>query len=187
MTTSRPVAMTGALLVVVLDVALVVAPSVLLAGVARTGALATADGLDLFAASAVVGAVQATIAWRRLRHETTVAERLVDVWIAAFDSLVVLAAGAIFLLLFVLGGFAEQHGTVLNEGWPILGVWIGIQVLTVSLAELSGHRVLRWLEPRRPPAGADPPRASTRAGPSPTGRARSSGRNATAPRPVGGS
>lgn len=150
---ARPTATAGAVLLAGLDVAVVVAPAAVLALTARKGGMPTTQGFDLLAASAVVGLVHGRVVWNRLRDEVTHAHRLADVWIAAFDSLVVLALGATLLLLFILGGFAEQHAALLNQGWPILGLWIGIQLLAVAIAELSGRWVFNWLEPHRPADG----------------------------------
>ncbi len=150
---ARTAATFGAVLLAGLDTAVVMAPAAVLTLTAHKGGLPTTEGLDLLAASAVVGLVHGRVVWNRLRDEVTHAHRLADVWIAAFDSLVVLALGATLLLLFILGGFAEQHAALLNQGWPILGLWIGIQLLAVAIAELSGRWVFSWLEPRRPTDG----------------------------------
>lgn len=139
----------GAVLLAAADFAVILAPAVVLSVTARQGGLPRSHGRDLLVVSALIGLVHAKVVLDRLRDEVTHAGRLVDVWIAAFDSLVVLALGATGLLLAILGGFAEQHAALLNEGWPVLLLWIGIQLLAVAIAEISGRAIFRWLEPRR--------------------------------------
>ena len=131
----------------VVDAAVIMAPSIVLAVSARQGGLPGSHGLDLVAASLVIAVVDGVIAYGRLRGETRVAERRADVWIAALDSLVVLALGATLLMIAILGGFAEEHATIINEGWPVLALWVGVLLVAVTLAEVTGRVVFRWLEP----------------------------------------
>lgn len=138
----------GAAVLAATDFAVILAPSVVLLVTARQGGLPRSHGRDLLVVSAIIGLVHAKVVLDRLRDEVTHAGRLGDVWIAAFDSLVVLALGATGLLLVILGGFAEQHAALLNEGWPVLLLWVGIQLLAVAIAEVSGRAIFRWLEPR---------------------------------------
>jgi len=139
----------------VVDFLVVLAPSLVLAGTARQGGLPRSHGLDLVAASALIGAVHAVIVWNRLRDETRHAHRIIDVWISEFDSLVVLAFGATMLLVVVLGGFAEQHSVMVNNGWPVIALWAGVQITAVFISELSGWFVFWWLEERTPSSDAD--------------------------------
>jgi hypothetical protein len=135
----------------VVDAALIMAPSVVLATSAHQGGLPGSHGLDLVAASAVIATVDGVLAWARLRGETRTATRRADVWIAAVDSLVVLALGATLLMIAVLGGFAEEHAAIINEGWPVLALWVGVLLVAVTLSELAGRAVFRWLEPTTEP------------------------------------
>lgn len=152
----RTVVTSGEVLVTALDAAVILAPSLVLFGAADKGGLADSHGLDLLIASGLLAAGHAAIIWRRLRREVREAGRLADVWIATLDSIVVLALGVTLLLLLVLGGFADQHAVLVNEGWPVVALWIGVQVVAIAIAELSGRAIFRWLEPRRPPRGPSP-------------------------------
>lgn len=138
----------GSVVFAVLSLLVVLAPSLVLAGEAHQGGLPRSQGFDLVAASALIGTVHGAIVWRRLRDETRHAHRVVDVWISAFDALVVLAFGATVLLVIVLGGFAEQHSTLVNDGWPVIALWSGVQVSAVLISELTGRAVFWWLEER---------------------------------------
>lgn len=129
-----------------IDVAVLMAPSVVLAVEARKGGLSGSHGVDLVLASAAVGAVHAGIAFSRLIDESRAAARRLDVWIAALDALVVLALGATLLLVIVLGGFADQHDVLISQGWSVVWLWIGVLGGAVVLAELSGRFLFRWLE-----------------------------------------
>jgi len=140
----------GSVVFALIDFLVVLAPSLVLAANARQGGLPRTDGLDLVAASAVIGAVHAVIVWNRLRDETRHAQRIGDVWISEFDSLVVLAFGATMLLVLVLGGFAEQHAVLVNNGWPVIAMWTAVQITAVIISEISGRLVFRWLEQREP-------------------------------------
>lgn len=138
------------------DLGVLMAPSLVLAFAAHKGGLPDWHGMDLVVASAMVGAVHAAIAFRRLVHEGRTAVRRSDVWIAAADALVVLALGATVLLIVVLGGFANEHAVLVNRGWAVVWLWVGVQVTAIALAEASGRFVFRWLEravPDRPQPG----------------------------------
>ena len=144
----------GSVVFAAVDFLVVIAPSVVLAVTARQGGLPQSRGFDLVIASALIGAVHATIVRARLRDETRHAHRVIDVWISEFDSLVALALGATMLLVIVLGGFAEQHAVMVNNGWPVLWLWSGVQVTAVVISELTGRLVFWWLEERA--EGDDP-------------------------------
>ena len=137
----------GAGLLAAVDFGVIMAPSVVLVVTANQGGMPNTHGLDLFVASGLVAAVHARVVWGRLRDEVSHAGRVVDVWLAAFDSLVVLALGVTGLLLFILGGFAEQHAALINRGWPVLALWTGILILAVAISEFTGRCIFRWLEP----------------------------------------
>ncbi len=128
------------------DVAVIMAPSVVLSSSAYRSGVSGSPGLDLVLASALVGAGHAVIAWARLRSEVRVAARRLDVWIASFDALVVLAVGVTLLMVMILEGFAGEHALLINEGWPVLGLWFGVLLLAVGVSEITGRLLFRWLE-----------------------------------------
>lgn len=132
------------------DAALVVAPAVVLVLDGRGGGAEWRRGLDLVAGSAAVGVLHGTVAARRLWREAAAAARPLDVWIAAGDALVVLGLASTGLLIAVLGGFAGLHTRLAAEGWPVLALWIGVQVVAVAAAEVVGRGVYRWLEAEPP-------------------------------------
>jgi hypothetical protein len=136
----------GAVAYAVADVAVLVAPSVVLALEARKGGISGFHGLDLVVVSGVVGVVHAIVVVRRLLGEVRTAVRPLDVWIAATDSLVVLAIAVNVLLIAVLGGFAEQHAVLVNRGWWVVWLWVGVQGAAVAVAEGTGRVVFAWLE-----------------------------------------
>jgi hypothetical protein len=129
------------------DFAAIMAPAVYLKVTADRAGLGATQGVDLLWASAVIGAVHAVLAWSRLRSEERVARRRADLWIAAIDALVVLALGATLLLIAVLHGFADEHASLADRGYPVVALWIGIQLVAVSAAEATGWFVFWWLEP----------------------------------------
>lgn len=144
----------GSVVFAAIDFLVVIAPSVVLAVNARQGGLPQSRGFDLVIASALIGSIHAAVVWSRLRDETRHAHRVIDVWISEFDSLVVLALGATVLLVIVLGGFTEQHAVMVNNGWPVLWLWSGVQVTAVVISELTGRLLFWWLEERA--EGDDP-------------------------------
>lgn len=109
------------------------------------------EGLDLVAASAVIGGGHAVVAGVRLRSEERTAVRRLDMWIAALNALVVLALGATVLLLAVLVLFADEHARMANLGYPVVALWAGVQLVAVVLAEVVGRFVFWWLEPHPQP------------------------------------
>lgn len=128
------------------DIAVLMAPSLVLAVTAEKGGLPGSHGIDLVIASGVVGLLHGAIAFSRLVDEGRVAARRLDVWLAAFDALVVLALGVTLLLIVVLGGFADAHAVLVNRGWAVVWLWIGVLLAAVALAEICGRLVFRWLE-----------------------------------------
>jgi hypothetical protein len=108
-------------------------------------------GRDLVAASVVVGAGHAYVAWSRLRCEERTAARRSHIWIASLNALVVLALGASLLVLGVLGRFADEHAAIANNGLPVVALWGGLQLVAVALAEATGRFVFWWLEPHPAP------------------------------------
>ena len=129
------------------DFAAIMAPALYLKVAADRGGLDDDKGVDLLVASAVIGTAHALLAWWRLRSEERVALRRFDLWIAAVDALVVLALGATLLLIAVLHGFADEHASLADRGYPVVALWVGIQLLAVSAAEATGWFVFWWLEP----------------------------------------
>lgn len=132
------------------DFAAIVAPALYLKVAAERGGLGDSEGLDLIVASAVIGAAHAVLAWWRLRSEERIALRRFDLWIAAVDALVVLALGATLLLIAVLHSFPDEHASLADRGYPVVVLWIGIQLVAVAAAEATGWLVFWWLEPRGP-------------------------------------
>jgi hypothetical protein len=105
------------------------------------------DGLDLVVASAILGTVHAVIAGARLRSEERTVVRRPDMWIAAVDALVVLTVAATILPLVVVWGFADEHASLADRGYPVVALWFGVQLVAVVLAEATGRVVFWWLEP----------------------------------------
>lgn len=132
------------------------APSVVLAATAEKGGVTGLHGVDLVLASLGVGVCHAAVAFSRLLRETRLALRPLEVWIAAFDALVVLSLGATILMVVVLGGFAEQHAVLVNRGWDVVWLWVGVLLVAVALAQLTGRAVFRWLEAERTPSSSWP-------------------------------
>jgi hypothetical protein len=128
------------------DLAVIMAPSLVLAGSAYRSGVSGTPGVDLLVASGVVGVVHAVVAGSRLHTEMRLAVRRLDPLIAALDALVVLAVCVTLLMVTVLEGFAGEHAVLINEGWPVLALWVGVLLLAVALAELTGHLIFRWLE-----------------------------------------
>src|SRR5262245_46132434 len=76
------------------DLVVIMAPAVAVKLAADRGGMGGTDGLDLLGASLALGVVHAVIAALRLRSEERTAVRRADMWIAAFDALVVLTLAA---------------------------------------------------------------------------------------------
>jgi hypothetical protein len=142
----RAAAEAAAVAYALVDVAVIMAPALVLSSSSYRSGVSGTPGLDLVLASAVVGAGHAVVAWARLRAEVRVAARRLDVWIASIDALVVLAVGVTLLMVMILEGFAGEHALLINEGWPVLGLWLGVLLLAVGVSELTGRLLFRWLE-----------------------------------------
>jgi hypothetical protein len=142
-----------------LDVAVIMAPALVVVRSGLSSGLTDGHGIDLVAASAVIAGLHAVVAWSRLRTETAAAARRGDVWIAAVDSLVVLALSTTLLMIVVLEGFAGEHAVLIQRGWPLLGLWSGVLLLAIAMAEATGRLLFRWLERAPLPGGvpASPP------------------------------
>ena len=130
-----------------IDFAVILAPALALKLAADRGGMGDLDGVDLIVASALLGAVHAVVAGSRLRSEERIAVRRADMWIAAADALVVLALAATLLPITVLWGFADEHASMADRGFPVVALWLGVQVVAVGLAEATGRFVFWWLEP----------------------------------------
>ena len=130
-----------------LDFTVILAPSIAAKLASDRGGMGDTEGIDLIAASFVLGIAHALVAWSRLRFEKRVAVRRADMWIAAVDALVVLALGATLLLVAILYGFADEHASLADRGYPVVVLWAGIQVAAIALAEVTARVVFRWLEP----------------------------------------
>jgi hypothetical protein len=131
----------------VADFAVILAPALALQFAAARGGLGGLAAMDLVLASAVLGALHAAVAGIRLRNEERIAVRRADMWIAAVDGLVVLAIGATALLLAFLVGFPDEQSSLVDRGYPVISVWVGIQLIAIGLAELTARFVFWWLEP----------------------------------------
>jgi hypothetical protein len=130
-----------------IDYAVILIPAVAVKVASDSGGMGDTDGLDVLLASAVLGIVHAVVAWSRLRDEERTAVRRADMWIAAVDALVVLTLAATLLPVAVLWGFADEHASIANRGYPVVALWAGVQVVAVALAEVTGRVVFWWLEP----------------------------------------
>jgi len=64
----------------------------------------------------------------------------------------VLALAATLLPMVVFWGFADEHASMAERGFPVVVLWFGVQAVAVGLAEVAGRVVFWWLEPhpRRP-------------------------------------
>ena len=129
------------------DFVVILAPALALKLAADRGGMGDLDGMDLIIASAALGTVHALIAGSRLRSEERMAVRRADMWIAAADALVVLALAATLLPVTVLWGFADEHASMADRGFPVVALWLGVQFVAVGMAELTGRFVFWWLEP----------------------------------------
>jgi hypothetical protein len=138
----------GIVVYALVDWTVIMAPSLAIKVAADRGGMGTSTGLDLIIASAAVATPHALIAARRLQVEERLAVRRADVWIAAIDSLVVLALATTSLVLVIFVGFAEEHAILAGRGFPVVALWVGLQLVAVGLAEVTARLVFRWLEPR---------------------------------------
>ena len=135
------------------DFIVILTPALAVKLASDRGGMGDAEGTDLLVASAVLGAAHAVLAWVRLRWEERVAARRADMWIAAFDALVVLALGATLLLVAILYRFADEHASLVDRGYPVVALWTGVQLAAIAAAEITGWFVFWWLEPHDPVAG----------------------------------
>jgi hypothetical protein len=138
----------GVVVYALVDWLVIMAPSLAIKVAADRGGMGTSTGLDLIIASAAIATPHALIAARRLQAEERLAVRRADVWIAAVDSLVVLALATTSLVLVIFVGFAEEHAILAERGFPVVALWVGLQLVAVALAELTARLVFRWLEPK---------------------------------------
>ena len=128
------------------DAAVILAPAI---AVRATGARSGIDGaysLDLLVASGILAVAHGVVAGRRLLDEERSAARRLDVWIASLNALVVLALASTLLIAGILVGFADQHVWLVYQGVPVVALWVGMQLIAVVLAELTGRGVYRFLE-----------------------------------------
>src|SRR3990170_965247 len=128
-----------------IDFAVILIPALAVKVASDRGGMGDADGVDLLIASTVLATVHALVASRRLRDEERTAVRRADMWIAAVDALVVLTLAATLLPVAVLWGFADEHASIANSGYPVVALWTGVQLVAVVLAELTGRAVFWWL------------------------------------------
>lgn len=139
----------------VVDFAVIIAPALAIKLAAERGGMGDAEGVDLIVASSVLGAAHAVVARSRLRNEERIAVRRADMWISAVNALVVLALGATVMLVAVLYGFSDEHASLADRGYPVVALWVGIQLAAIALAEGTARLVFWWLEPHasRPSRG----------------------------------
>ena len=130
-----------------IDFAVILAPALIVKIASDRGGMGDTKGVDLVVASTILGAVHALIAESRLRYEERTAVRRADMWIAAVDALVILTVVATVLPAVVLWGFADEHSSIANRGFPVVALWFGVQLVAVAIAELTGRVVFWWLEP----------------------------------------
>jgi hypothetical protein len=147
-TRMQTIELLGIVVYALVDWVVIMAPSLAIKVAADRGGMGTSTGLDLIIASAVVATPHALIAARRLQVEERLAVRRADVWIAAVDALVVLALATTSLVLVIFVGFAEEHALLAERGFPVVALWVGLQLVAVGLAELTGRFVFWWLEPK---------------------------------------
>lgn len=133
----------------VVDWLVIMAPALAVELSADRGGIGESEGLDLLIASAAIATPHAFVAARRLRDEERIAVRGADIWIASLDALVVLALSTTLLVVAVLASFPDEHASLVNRGYPVVLLWIGIQLAAVLLAEGTGRLVFWWLEPHR--------------------------------------
>ena len=133
----------------IIDFAVIMAPSLAIKQAADNGGMGDTPGIDLVIGSLLVGSVHAVVAARRLQSEERVALRRLDMWIAALNAIVVLSLLATLLLVAILVRFADEHSSLANRNYPVLALWVGIQVIAVACAEATGRFVFWWLEPER--------------------------------------
>lgn len=131
----------------VADFLVILAPALAVKLASDRGGMGDTKGLDILIASAILGTGHAVVAGRRLRSEERTAVRRADMWIAAVDALVVLTLAATLLPVVVLWGFADEHSSLANRGYPVVALWAGVQFVAVLLAEATGRFVFWWLEP----------------------------------------
>ena len=131
--------------------AAVIAPAVAVRWAVFRSDIQGVAGRDIVAASVLVGAGHAAVAWARLRCEERTAVRRSHIWIASLNALVVLALSSSLLVLGVLERFAVEHAAIANRGLPVVGLWAGLQLTAVALAEITGRAVFWWLEPQPAP------------------------------------
>jgi len=133
-----------------IDFTVILTPALAVKLASDRGGMGDAEGVDLIVASTILGIAHAALAWARLRSEKRIAVRRADMWIAAVDSLVVLTFGATMLLVAILYRFADEHASLVDRGYPVVVLWVGVQLLAIAAAEGTGRFVFWWLEPHDP-------------------------------------
>lgn len=129
----------------VLTFAAIVGPAVVIRLAAVRNGVEGAAGLDLVVGSALVGVVHAVRMWRRLHATHATPALLRTRWLAELNALVVLGLAATLLITTILTGFASFHAGLAADGYPVVALWIGVQVVAVALSELAGCGMYRWL------------------------------------------
>lgn len=143
----------AAVLLAVAHLGALLAPAAILAVTADKGGMAGYGGYDLLVVSAVIGLVHAAVVAVRLR----LARRrvgLTNALLAGIDGLLVVTLVATGLLFVVLGTQGPWGAVLVNEGVPLLVLWVVVQAVAVLLGEAVQRGVARWLD-RDPQAGTD--------------------------------
>jgi hypothetical protein len=139
----------GVVVYAFLDWLVIMAPALAIQLSAERGGVGEGEVLDVLIASMVIATVHAVVAGRRLRDEERIAVRGADVWIASLDALVVLALSTTVLVVAVLASFPDEHAALASRGFPVVALWVGLQLAAVLLAEATARLVFWWLEPHR--------------------------------------
>lgn len=135
----------AAVLLAVGHLGALVAPAAILAATADKGGLPGLGGYDLLVASTVVGLVHAGVVGARLQRARREVG-LTNALLAGIDGLLVVALLATGLLFVVLGAQGPLGAVLINEGVPLLVLWVAVQVVAVLLGEAVQRAVGRWLD-----------------------------------------
>ena len=140
----RRVEVLAAVLLALAHLAALLAPAVILAVTADKGGLPGLGGYDLLVASSGLGLVHAGVVGVRLRRaQRTVG--LTNALLAGVDGLLVVALLASGLLFVVLGAQGPIGAVLVNQGVPLLVLWVTVQLVAVLLGEGVQRWVARWL------------------------------------------
>lgn len=135
--------------------AVLVAPAAVLALDSARAEVPPSHGVDLVIGSSALALVHGAATWRWLARITAGAprSRVVSAYISSLNALVALTLAATGLLIAVLAGFADVHVLLAVAGWPVIALWMGVELIAVILAEVVRRGLFRWIEAgkSRPP------------------------------------